>query len=369
MLFPFRKKESNGTEPVDWAGELQRCEQRREFFLLCSRALMQCMREFALESSELDGAGFKQSLAHLAEVLGSSETVRRLQPEFERGATMVGGFARRQKEYVRDRETEFKGIIDVLTKAVVVQDSENREYNRSILEQSRRLEEISLLDDIKRVKLALVREVDHLREAVREKEARDGAKIDSLSQQVNVLKVELQSVRAESERDGLTGIFNRRTFDRYLSDLTARNLLEAQEVALLMVDIDDFKRVNDRHGHLTGDSVLVAIVNKCRQCTRAEDVLARYGGEEFCILLPGISLRNAVKKGRHICESIASTRYVLEGVPTHEPLGITVSIGVSVLRKGETAAALIDRADRALYAAKTSGKNRAVSEKDAKQVR
>lgn len=366
MLFPFRKREANGGEPVDWAAELERSEHRREFYLICTRALLQCLREFALDTQELDGDGFKSRLAELAEALGSSEAVRRLQSEFERGTTTIGGFARRQKDYVRDRESEFKGIIDILTKAVVVQDSENRDYNRSILDQSRRLEEITLLDDLKRVKLAIVKEVEQLREAVREKETRDGSKIQKLSEQVAVLKVELQSVRTESERDGLTGILNRRTFDRLLADLAARNTVKEQEVALLMIDIDDFKRVNDQHGHLTGDSVLAAVVNKCRQSTRGEDVLARFGGEEFCVLLPGASLRNAVKKARQICESIASTRYVLEGMPTKETLGITVSIGVSTLRKGDTSASLIERADRALYLAKQSGKNRAVSEKDVK---
>lgn len=366
MLFSFRKKETNGSDPVDWASEMERSEARREFFLLCARALLQCVREFALDIKELDGDRFKSNLAELAETLGSNETVRRLQSEFENGTTAIGGFARRQKDYVRDRESEFKGIIDVLTKAVVVQDTDNREYNRSILEQSRRLEEITLLDDIKRVKLAIVKEVEQLREAVREKESRDGAKVDKLSQQVAVLKGELQSARTESERDGLTGILNRRAFDRRLADLAARNAVKEQEVALMMVDIDDFKRVNDQYGHLTGDSVLAAVVGKCRQSTRGEDVLARYGGEEFCILLPGASLRNAVKKGRQICESIASTRYVLEGMPTKETLGITVSIGVSVLRKGDTAAAFIERADRALYLAKSAGKNRTVSEKDLK---
>jgi diguanylate cyclase len=366
MLFPFRKKEVNDGEPIDRAAELERSELRREFYLTCTRALLQCLREFPLEAAELGGEGFKSRLAELAELFASNEASRRLQSEFDRGTTTIGTFARRQKEYVRDREAEFKGIIDVLTKAMVVQDSENREYNRSIIDQSRRLEEITLLDDLKRVKLAIVKEVEQLREAVREKETRDGAKIQKLSQQVAVLKVELQSVRSESERDGLTQALNRRSFDRLLADLTARNTVKAEEVALLMIDIDDFKRVNDQYGHLTGDSVLAAVVNKCRQSTRGEDVLARYGGEEFCILLPGASLRNAVKKGRQICESIAATRYLLEGMPTKETIGITVSIGVSALRRGDTSASLVERADKALYLAKHSGKNRAVSEKEVK---
>jgi len=366
MLFNFRKREPEGQEPVNWPAEFERSEERREFFLLASRALLQCIREFALDIQELDSAGFKTGLADFSETLGSEEKTRRLKTHFENRKAGIGAFAKRQKDYLRDRETEFKGIIDILSKAMVTLDSENRAYNRSILEQSRRLEEITLLDDIKRVKQSLLVEVEQLREAVRDKEARDGAKIEKLSRQVTVLNSELQSARSESERDGLTGILNRRAFDRYLTDLIARNTVTPQEVALLMVDIDDFKRINDSYGHLMGDSVLVAVVGKCRQSVRGEDVLARYGGEEFAIILPGASLRNAVKKGRQICEAIASTRYVLEGMPSREALCLTVSIGVSCCRAGDTVASLVDRADKALYLAKESGKNRAVSEKDLK---
>jgi diguanylate cyclase len=366
MLFTFKKKEAEGQQPVNWAAEFERSEGRREFFLLAARALLQCIREFTLDIMELDSTGFKTGLADLAETLGSAEKIHRLQALFESRKAGIGAFAQRQKDYLRDRETEFKDIIDILTKAMVVLDSENRAYNRSILEQSQRLEEITLLDDIKRIKQALLQEVEQLREAVREKEARDGAKIEKLSHQVAVLNDELQSARSESDRDGLTGILNRRAFDRHLTDLIARNTVKPQTFALLMIDIDDFKRINDTYGHLTGDSVLVAVVNKCRQSVRGEDVLARYGGEEFAIILSGASLRNAVKKGRQICEAIATTRYLLEGLPSEETLSLTVSIGAGFCRSSDTGASLVERADKALYQAKKAGKNRVVSEKDLK---
>ena len=205
-----------------------------------------------------------------------------------------------------------------------------------------------------------------MREAVREKEDLDGARIEKLSRQVAVLNSELQSARSESERDGLTGILNRRAFDRHVADLIARNTVKPLEFALLMIDIDDFKRINDTYGHLTGDTLRVAVVNKCRQLVRAEHVPARYGGEEFAVILSGASLGNAVKKGGEIREAIATTRYLLEGMPSQEPLSLTVSIGVSACRAGDTGASLLDRADKALCLAKASGKNRVVSEEDLK---
>jgi diguanylate cyclase len=364
MFLNFMKKEEEGPESVDLAAEIERSDKKRAFLLLAARALLQCIRDFALDVKDLDTPAFKSDLGELAERLAAEEKLGRIEALFESRKSGILTFAQRQKDYLRDRETEFKDIIDILSKAMVAMDSENRDYNHNILEQSKRIEDITHLDDIKRLKQALLQEVESMREAVREKESRDVAKIESLSKQVAVLNTELQSARTESERDGLTGVLNRRTFDRFLSELVEKNTVKEQEFALLMIDIDNFKRINDTYGHPVGDSVLAAVANKCRQSIRGEDFLARYGGEEFAIILSGASLRNAVKKGRQICQAIAGTRYLLEGVDSGEPLGLTVSIGVSVCSKADTVAALVNRADKALYAAKGCGKNRTCSEKE-----
>ncbi len=364
MFLNFMKKEEDGRETVDLAAELERSDKKRAFLLLAARALLQCIREFTLDVKELDTTDFKADLGELAEKLAAEETLGRVEALFESRKSGILTFAQRQKGYLRDRETELKDIIDILSKAMVAMDSENRDFNHNILEQGKRIEDITQLDDIKRLKQALLQEVESLRDAVREKESRDVAKIESLSQQVAVLNTELASARTESERDGLTGVLNRRTFDRLLAELVEKNTVKAQDFALLMIDIDDFKRINDTYGHPVGDSVLAAVANKCRQSIRGEDLLARYGGEEFAIILPGASLRNAVKKGRQVCQAIAATRYMLEGVDSGEPLCLTVSIGVSVCAKADTAATLIPRADKALYMAKGSGKNRVCSEKE-----
>jgi diguanylate cyclase len=363
-MFSFRKKETGTQETVDWASELERCENRRLFLLLAVRTLLQCIRQFALEIEELNGFEFQAGLAELAERMGSEEKLGRIQTQFQRRAQDIGEFAEKQRSYIRDRETEFKAIIDILTKAMVAQDCENREYNLSFLKQSKRLEEITLLDDIRRLKQALSQEVEQLRAAVRAKEARDSEQIETLARQVTTLNSELQNVRNESERDSLTGVLNRRAFDRRMNDLVTRNTLKQQEFTLLLIDLDDFKRINDTHGHPAGDRILLAMANKFRQAVRSDDVIARYGGEEFAIILPGASLRNGIKKGKQICDIVASSRYRLDSLPSAEVLSLTLSIGVAAYRKGDHAAALISRADKALYLAKCSGKNRVRSEKD-----
>ena len=364
MLFAFRKKETPAQNPVDWATKYDCCEKRGEFLLLATRTLLQCIRQFALDIRELNSLDFQAGLAELAERMGSEDKLNSSHAGFQRHAQGIGEFAEKQKSYLRERETEFKAIIAILTKAMVTQDCENREFNRGILQQGRRLEEMTRLDDIKRLKQALLLEVEQLQAAIREKETRESERIETLSRQVTTLNSELQSVRNESERDGLTGVLNRRAFDRHINDLVARNTIKPQDVALLMVDIDDFKRINDTYGHPAGDSVLVAMANKIRQAVRSDDLIARYGGEEFAIILPGASLRNGIKKGKQICDVVASARYLLEGMPPADALSLTLSIGVSACRKGDSASALVSRADKALYLAKCSGKNRVQSEKD-----
>jgi diguanylate cyclase len=131
-----------------------------------------------------------------------------------------------------------------------------------------------------------------------------------------------------------------------------------------MLDLDDFKAINDTHGHLIGDRVLVAFSKKCKDSIRGDDVIARYGGEEFAIILSGANLRNALARARQICSAVAATRYATcDGNCEQDYLSVTVSIGVTNFKKGDTAESLISRADKALYKAKRSGKNRAAVRK------
>ena len=134
------------------------------------------------------------------------------------------------------------------------------------------------------------------------------------------------------------------------------------DLSLLMLDLDDFKKINDTYGHPIGDQVLVAFCQKCRNSIRGDDILARYGGEEFAIILPGANLKNALKKGRQICDTISSVRYTTSNRQNADCLSITVSIGVAVLKKKDTAETIIGRADKALYKAKKSGKNCVVAQ-------
>ncbi len=165
-----------------------------------------------------------------------------------------------------------------------------------------------------------------------------------------------RDAEARASTDALTGLPNRRYFDEFVG-LLARRRRAGDAVGILMVDIDKFKALNDRHGHATGDAVLRAVAGAIVSAVRADDVPARFGGEEFVVLLrdpgPGV----AVEVGERIRAAVAGLDLRRLGVP-----GISVSIGVAVANcPDEPIATLIDIADQALYRAKRAGRDRVVA--------
>ena len=153
--------------------------------------------------------------------------------------------------------------------------------------------------------------------------------------------------------DPLTGVFNRRTFIELAEQELARTRRAGTPLALMMLDLDHFKRVNDTYGHLTGDEVLVSFTRLIRDCVRRGDLIVRYGGEEFCVLLPGTPLSAATALAERIRATTASSAL------TAKPFKVTVSIGLTAFT-GDAVTALGDllaRADEALYRAKGEGRN------------
>ncbi|PJI95458.1 diguanylate cyclase (GGDEF)-like protein [Acidovorax sp. 69] len=168
-----------------------------------------------------------------------------------------------------------------------------------------------------------------------------------------------ESNRVMAALDALTGVANRRSLIAALDRDVARAVRMHESIALMMVDIDHFKNVNDQYGHPVGDQVLCSVVNVLRQRVRAQDLVGRYGGEEFMVLLPDTSLMGAEQLARELCKAVEESRCPADGVPG-PGIAVTVSIGVfgGRLESGDSWDMLIAAADRALYQAKNNGRNR-----------
>jgi diguanylate cyclase len=182
------------------------------------------------------------------------------------------------------------------------------------------------------------------------------AELRSNSAELAKLRRELRGAMHDALTDPLTGLANRRSFDLKLEAVGAR-ASRSSPAQLVMADIDHFKRVNDAHGHDTGDEVLRIVGEVLRANVRRDGLVARVGGDEFGILLPEASPRYAVRIATRLGELLASRRLVVRGQPEIIDR-ITLSIGVAAWHAGESGGRWFARADAALYQAKRRGRNR-----------
>jgi diguanylate cyclase (GGDEF)-like protein len=169
---------------------------------------------------------------------------------------------------------------------------------------------------------------------------------------ITQLTEQIRELEESSKLDALTKVFNRKALDSYLHEVTSKGKLQ-HELHLLILDIDDFKKINDKYGHVVGDKVLIFLANILRKTLRDGDKIFRYGGEEFIIILNRIDVNMCQEIAKRIVKIVNSNKLLYKG----ETINVTVSIGATTYHDGDTPDTLISRADKALYRSKQNGKN------------
>ena len=165
--------------------------------------------------------------------------------------------------------------------------------------------------------------------------------------------MELELARRLANTDGLTGLYNHRVFHERLTEEVTRAHRYGHALSVLLADLDKFKDFNDSHGHPAGDQALIEVAKILRRSSRSSDIIARYGGEEFAVILPEATIEEAHIFAERVRERIEHTAFRSDSTAGE----LTVSCGIATLRDTEQARELIERADRALYRAKGSGRN------------
>ena len=185
-------------------------------------------------------------------------------------------------------------------------------------------------------------------------------RLEESRRETQQLRQEVARAREEALIDGLTGLSNRKGFDLALTTCLEQATPEMPGPCLLMIDLDNFKRLNDGLGHVFGDRVLSSVGQILRANVKGKDTAARYGGEEFAVILPQTPRGGAIGLAEALRALVAASRVRRTG--DEGPLigNITVSIGVADYLAGESATDFVNRADRALYLAKTQGRNRVI---------
>lgn len=189
------------------------------------------------------------------------------------------------------------------------------------------------------------------------------AQLKASSARMAVMQTRLETARREAMTDALTGIGNRKSFDIALQFRAHQASEHKGELALMLLDIDHFKKFNDEFGHRVGDQVLKIVGAKLKASVVGTDAAARYGGEEFALLMPQTRMADALDRADRLRQSLGS--HYLKNRSTGQSYGtVTVSIGVARYRHGEALEEFVNRADEALYRAKSQGRNRVVAAPD-----
>jgi diguanylate cyclase (GGDEF)-like protein len=351
LLASLRERRSVG----QLSSDLEVSRERALLLQDAAAALIACIKALALDIDELGASGLKSALDATLVRIRAEAPPAELAVELRTRQRDTLVFAEKERRYLEDRDEELRHIIGVLRDGLAEVGEGNAVHDRGILAQGSRLEAASQLGDIVKIRQVISKEIRELRKSVADKQARDAAQTAALTREVEALRRDVERARSAAATDPLTGAANRSAFDGEVSRLCDLAGAGGEGFALLLVDVDHFKVINDTHGHPVGDRVLMALVGFCREHVRRGDMVARWGGEEFAVLLPSASLRVGASKAQRMVKELAKRKW---GIDAKGSVSFTVSAGVTAWKKTDDPAALVARADAALYRAKHAGRNR-----------
>jgi diguanylate cyclase len=264
------------------------------------------------------------------------------------------------KHGLREAKSTFKRLIGVFVERLSEMSTSASGYHERIEGYAARLERADALADLQNIVADLVSDtrslqVDMMRHRDEMVDARRQAEV--AEERVRQLEQELEQVSEQVREDQLTGTLNRRGLDDTMQREMARAHRKHTPLCVAILDLDNFKKLNDTYGHQAGDDALVHLANVVKKTLRPTDTVARFGGEEFVIVFAETDVRQAVEAMKRLQRELTK-RFFLHD---NERLLITFSAGVAALKPGESQEAVLARADKAMYQAKLQGKNRVVT--------
>jgi diguanylate cyclase len=245
--------------------------------------------------------------------------------------------------------TEIVAAITLVRDAVASIDGVEQTLQRSLVESAEKFEALRDLDSLQQMKLGLAKQVESLRQISSKRELQWRRQMASVERKIRTLETQLAATRLEARHDSLTGLVNRRSVEasfKLFQDVR-------RPFVLALFDVDDFKKINDTHGHLAGDTALKTIATTLQASVRSHDVVGRFGGDEFIVMMVDVPLALAERRLVAVMQNLRAMPPVIDGAAK-----LTVSCGVSEFSAGDTFETLVARADQALYDAKRAGKNR-----------
>ena len=261
------------------------------------------------------------------------------------------------KRNVNDTSIAISRMLTVVVDNIKIWDNSSTQLCGTLDSCMQKLENNPSIEEVKDVVSIVTAEAQR----VRDTSASITSTLHNLSDEMSALRQDVDRLSGEASTDALTQVMNRRGFDVAIDEAIGQAKADNNSCALMVLDLDNFKRINDTFGHQVGDKILKFAASTFSKNIRGNDVIARYGGEEFAVVLPNTTYEGAEKVAENLRKAV-SARQLTTGSSGKIIGRLTVSIGVSCYRPSETADELFDRVDQYMYQAKKQGKDRVIGE-------
>ncbi len=319
--------------------------------------LLDLLVEHAPDDVTVNADAFRAQLTAKRDELRHEEDGDRVTELTRAIADDCADFLDRTRTYHTDREGELAELVLVLREAVDAVRGNSLKFEKDLLRSTTEMGRMVQLDDIRELKRALSQEVQTIRTAVAERQKSEAKHFETLTTRVQSLEQSLVKARAEAATDALTQLPNRGAFDVAVKEWVARAAHTGQVFTVAMVDLDDFKRINDTYGHPVGDRVITTMGQLLRGAIGEGEFVARFGGEEFALLLTARSASKARDRMMALLDGLPPS-FEYQQDDHRRFVSFSFSGGVTAWVASDTPESIVKRADEALYDAKRRGKKR-----------
>ncbi len=326
--------------------QIEHYERLFQVSLQCYLDALASLERHTFAAQEAEDRAYRQRLSALRRRLAAEPTPENLQT----GPQVLEGELRAYKERLEaafsSQRREVQEILAALAEAAAALDRQNTSYAGNLRGFTRQLEAVSRLEDLSEIRRRLTLQVAQMKSSLERISREHEESLKQLRRELETFQSRLEHAEQLAATDSLTGLANRRKVEQKLAEF----IRSGQEFCIMLLDLDQFKHVNDRYGHHVGDQVLTFFAQRLREQFRRSDVVGRWGGDEFIAIL-GCPLDAAMQKAKEVGERVSGWYTVNAGGQSLRVL-IRSSAGVAEFRPGETLEQLYARADELLYANK-----------------
>ncbi len=275
-------------------------------------------------------------------------------------ATLYKNYIENEKNAALEKiQVEVRSLIEELLSSVGTSGKDLTEYGSVLEKFTQQMERENNIDIVRKLVSDLILQTKSQEESTRSMKQ----SLKTMAEEIHSLRKEIENLSVASATDPLTHAANRATFDSELAHAAQLSEQEETPLSLVIFDIDHFKKINDKFGHLAGDKVLKFVSSTLKKNTKGKDTVARFGGEEFALVLPDTDYSSAIAVAENIRKRIGMLN-LTDSMENRQIGTITVSAGVAIYKHDESTDTLIHRADECLYAAKREGRDLVKGERE-----